>query len=108
MNQKIKNELNLITKKILENVKADKIILFGSFAYGRPKATSDIDLCIITDENNKKLDIMRKIRKVMLAETKQTHSLDILVYKNLEFTERAENLESIEKIIKDKGVYLYE
>ena len=38
----------LIVEK-LQPLNPSKIILFGSFAYGTPNETSDIDLYIVTD-----------------------------------------------------------
>ena len=42
-------------KKIAETLKPDKIILFGSYAYGKPTPDSDVDLLVImkTDANTK-------------------------------------------------------
>lgn len=37
--------------EILKKSKPDKIILFGSAAFGKQKRDSDIDLCIIKDGN---------------------------------------------------------
>lgn len=35
--------IRVITKRIAEQVKPKKIVLFGSFAYGKPDNASDID-----------------------------------------------------------------
>ncbi len=39
--------LRAITQRIVEAVHPDKIILFGSYAYGEPTLDSDIDLLVI-------------------------------------------------------------
>ena len=39
--------LNEIVRKIVENFKVEKIILFGSYAWGKPREWSDIDLLIV-------------------------------------------------------------
>ena len=42
-------------KKIVETLNPEKIILFGSYAYGKPTPDSDVDLLVImkTKENEK-------------------------------------------------------
>ncbi len=41
-------DLNLIIAS-LKTIKAQKIILFGSYAYGQPTKNSDIDLLVVAD-----------------------------------------------------------
>ena len=48
LNMETKNLLTEITT-ILEPYGIEKIILFGSYAYGTPKEDSDIDLLVIKD-----------------------------------------------------------
>ena len=46
--------INTIKQKIIEKLKPlnpDRIILFGSYAYGTPNENSDIDLYITTNDN---------------------------------------------------------
>ncbi|MBU0764530.1 MAG: nucleotidyltransferase domain-containing protein [Bacteroidetes bacterium] len=97
-------EIQQITDKIREKFVVISIILFGSYAYGKPEAVSDIDLCIITDENRRKLDIIREIRKTVAPVANKP--LDILVYRNDEFHSRASIKSTLEYKIKNEGVYL--
>lgn len=39
--------LREITRRIVANVKPQKIILFGSYAYGKPNKDSDLDLFVV-------------------------------------------------------------
>jgi len=48
----MENVITLIKETIKENFDPDKIILFGSYAYGNPSKESDIDLLIIKDIPN--------------------------------------------------------
>ena len=50
----LESELKKLASKIKEITPATKIYLFGSYAYGTPNEDSDIDLCILTDENRRK------------------------------------------------------
>ena len=40
-------EITQVSKKISEKFLPDKIILFGSYAYGNPSSISDLDLLVI-------------------------------------------------------------
>ena len=62
-NNELELELKKLATKIKEITPATKIYLFGSYAYGTPTDESDIDLCILTDENKRKLEILREIRR---------------------------------------------
>lgn len=54
-----------ITKKIVECFQPEKIILFGSYAYGKPSRDSDLDLLIIKDSELPAYQQNRKIRKLV-------------------------------------------
>ncbi|MBI4698748.1 MAG: nucleotidyltransferase domain-containing protein, partial [Nitrospirae bacterium] len=45
----IESYLKTIIEKITNNFNPEKIILFGSYAYGKPTKDSDIDLMVIMD-----------------------------------------------------------
>jgi predicted nucleotidyltransferase len=81
-------QINHLANTIKEKFAVKKIILFGSRAYGRPDCESDIDLCVITDlKDKRKIDLMRAIRREVGSAFSQ--ALDILVYEEKEFADRA-------------------
>lgn len=45
--------LKEVVKKIVHEFNPNKIILFGSYAYGMPTLDSDIDLLVVMDTNEK-------------------------------------------------------
>ena len=100
-NNELKSELKKLADKIKEITPATKIYLFGSYAYGTPNEDSDIDLCILTDENKRKLEILREIRRNV---SDINYPLDILVYKTDEFNERVNNKYIMESKIYKDGV----
>jgi len=107
MQQDISSEISNLIKEIKNVVSAEKIYLFGSYAYGNPTEDSDIDLCVVTDDvNMRKLDIIRKIRKSI--SNVATMPIDLVVYYNHEFTERATLDCTMEHKIAHEGVDLYE
>jgi predicted nucleotidyltransferase len=41
------DEINMVSREIIEKFFPDKIVLFGSYAYGNPSSNSDLDLLVI-------------------------------------------------------------
>ncbi|KNZ70432.1 DNA polymerase beta domain-containing protein region [Thermincola ferriacetica] len=100
-------ELNKIVDTLQENIRPKKIYLFGSYAYGQPDKESDIDLCIITDDNGKrKIEVLREARRALTSIVSQP--IDLLVYRNEEFEERARLSTTLEYKIMNEGIMLYE
>ncbi|MGB2762179.1 MAG: nucleotidyltransferase domain-containing protein [Minisyncoccales bacterium] len=62
--KKTKQELEIkkITRQIVRNYKPEKIILFGSFAWGKPHKWSDVDLFIIKESQKRKIDRERGVK----------------------------------------------
>ena len=82
-----------------------KIFLFGSYAYGRPESESDLDLCIITDLGSKrKIELIRDIRREISL--KFQIPIDILLYDNSEFNERAIHQNTLEYKILKQGILI--
>lgn len=104
MNNLIKEEINNIVMKIIDKTSVVKIILFGSYAYGTPDSDSDIDLCVISKLAKRKIEILREIRKSLRG---STVPIDILVYDETEFKDRANSTTSMEHLIEQKGIVLY-
>ena len=101
----LSKDIETIVEMAKKNVSIRKVILFGSFAYGFPKADSDIDLCFITSDSRGELELMQAYRK-QLAD-RIGRPLDILVYTPEKFAWRAESVSSIEKTILNKGITVY-
>jgi len=66
-----------IKDKIVKEIKPEKIILFGSYAWGKPNEDSDIDLFIIKNTKEKPIDRARKIREIIFD---SGVPIDVLVY----------------------------
>ena len=49
----------------LKPINPDRIILFGSFVYGKADKNSDLDICIIIDSPASKSERKRKIRYLL-------------------------------------------
>lgn len=94
-----------ITQKIVAAYKPEKIILFGSYAYGNPDDDSDIDLLIIKETSESSMERWLAIHDI-LREYKYI-SISPLVYTPDEFKSRMDlNDFFISKIIR-RGKVLY-
>jgi len=61
-------DIKTIKQKIVQRLKPlspDKIILFGSYAYGKPNENSDLDILVIINNYKNKWDEKSKIRKAL-------------------------------------------
>ncbi|MCL1945803.1 MAG: nucleotidyltransferase domain-containing protein [Chitinivibrionia bacterium] len=104
----INSDILDIKDKILETVKdCEKIILFGSYAYGTPRENSDYDFYVVLNDNDKNpFIVMGNIYKT-LAKQPMKIPVDILAnYKNK--FETRNKMPTIERTIANKGVVLYE
>ncbi len=106
VNDKIKIHVDNLINKIGQEIPVEEIILFGSYAYGNPNEDSDIDLCILSNLNGqRKIDLIRKARKAIVPITSKP--IDILVYDQNEFYDRANVVSTLEFKIKNEGVKVY-
>lgn len=100
-------QISKIVHRIKNNYSLEKIILFGSYAYGQPEEDSDLDLLVVV----KKSDLprhkrAREIRKRLwgLIDTPK----DILVYTEDEIEEWKEVEQAFITKVMNQGRVLYE
>jgi uncharacterized protein len=97
----------------LKKAEPEKIILFGSYAYGQPNDDSDLDIIVVTQEditpisNHDKMKIHHKFNKYLKV-FRQQIPIDLIVYTKSMY-EKLENSEnSFFAEINQKGKVLYE
>ena len=82
-----KKEIRKITRKIAELYGPEKIILFGSFAWGKPNQDSDVDLLIIKETEEDFFGRNTAVRKIILIRTPEEIKKRLLLgdffYKNI-------------------------
>jgi len=81
-----------------------KIYLFGSYAYGKPNKKSDVDLCIIINDNQDDMKTYMKIAHILYDN--DIIPADILLYKENEFITFSKT-DGIENMIFSKGKIIY-
>lgn len=77
MKDKISNKIRAISKKIAAKYNPQKIILFGSYAYGNPNEDSDIDLCVIKETNKDRFEREQELRLLLFP---AGMPIDIIVF----------------------------
>ncbi|MDD3272057.1 MAG: nucleotidyltransferase domain-containing protein [Syntrophomonadaceae bacterium] len=99
-------ELEIIKQAILDTVNANKIYLFGSYAYGTPHKDSDFDIyVVIPDDSMRPIEAMQKIGSAISR--KDIRAVDILVGKESAFNQRKQ-LPTLERMIFRDGVKIFE
>ena len=98
------SEIQSLADRIAEQFQPQKIILFGSYAYGNPTPDSDVDLLVVMDFEGRN---PRKATEIWLA-TRPRFSLDLLVRRPDELRYRLELGDYFIREIAEKGQVLYE
>ena len=103
MSEAVKVELDKYVEFISSLSGVLQIYLFGSYANGEPRETSDIDLMVVVDDN---LDPFKTAYKIRRSLTDTDFPVDIVVNREAAFKEASKN-SSFQKSIKENGVLLY-
>ncbi len=97
--------IRAITRRIVEALDPEKIILFGSYAYGEPTIDSDIDLLIIMESELRPVERAQAVSNLFL---RRYFGLDILVRTPQELAERLALRDPFFIEITEKGRVLYD
>lgn len=103
--KKLKKEIESISKQLIEKYKPEKIILFGSMAYGNYTSDSDLDLLIVKSGLDEIKGHVRhyQVRKLLSGNM----PMDILVYTPYEIKKRLYLGDPFIKKIFSEGKVLY-
>lgn len=100
-----REKIKEVADKIAREFQPEKIILFGSFAWGTPTEDSDIDLLVVKETNERRIERAKKVRHLLHD---NSVPMDILVYTPSELQEKISvdrNL-FLEDVV-NNGVILY-
>lgn len=104
--------LPLIVEK-LKGTNPEKIILFGSYAYGEPGDNSDLDILVVTRDEimpssfSEKSMIYLRISKA-ISEIKREFPVDLIVHTKPMYKKFIENNSLFARELLEKGKVLYE
>ncbi len=93
-----------LARQIVDRFHPQKIILFGSYAYGQPRPESDIDLLVIMETPLRESQQALQIRQYL----KPLFGLDIIVYQPAKIEQRLAWGDFFLSEIIQKGIVLYE
>lgn len=99
-------EIDKIVRRVVDVYQPEKIILFGSYAYGKPRADSDLDLLIIKKTSERFINRLTNVRKIV-SDPNRSIPFEPIVLTPDEIEERlAIGDQFIDEILK-KGEVLY-
>ncbi|MDI6793565.1 MAG: nucleotidyltransferase domain-containing protein, partial [bacterium] len=97
-------QINEIIRRIIENYHPEKIVLFGSYAYGNPTESSDLDLLIVKDSKLQRYKRGREVRKYLRS---LKVAIDLIVYTKDEIQKWRDVKPAFITTIMEKGRVLY-
>ena len=106
------NYIPLIIEK-LKSTQPEKIILFGSYAYGEPTVISDLDILVVTGDNtiptsfSEKSQIYLRISQA-ISEIKKEFPIDLIVHTKAMHQKFIEINSLFARELLTKGKMLYE
>ena len=80
----IEQKIQEIVQKIVKEYRPEKIILFGSWAWGEPHEDSDIDLLVVMESDKPRIERQREIKNLI---DPSGIPVDILVHTSRELEE---------------------
>jgi predicted nucleotidyltransferase len=96
--------IRAVVQQIVEKFQPKKIILFGSYAYGKPRPESDVDLLVVMDTSLRNVE-----QAIQIAHAIDYHfGLDLLVRRPEQITERLALGDFFMQEVIEKGKVLYE
>jgi len=99
--------VNNYLKHLESKIKINKVLLFGSFAYGNPNKHSDVDLAIVSSDF-KKQDFWERVNFLtkMRRDVADTIAMDVIGYTPQEF-QHIEKHSAIMAKAKRDGKWIY-
>ena len=104
--RKVKKMILEIAEKIKRDYKPEKIILYGSYARGKPDRDSDIDMLIIKETRERLIDRMVAVSRIV-SDPDMLIPFEPIVLTPGELSERLNIGDQFIKEILEKGETLY-
>ena len=97
-------DIQNLANRIGHEFRPDRVVLFGSYASGRPTPDSDVDLMVISDHPGKPWQLATQIRNRL----RPSFPLDLIVRSPDELEHRIQQGDPFLKEIASHGRVLYE
>jgi len=105
--ERVEQTIQNILDRLLTGYAPQKVILFGSYAYGNPRRDSDIDLLVIKETSERFIDRWVTERR-LLTDPSRRLPLEIIVLTPQELSERLDMGDQFIQGIIDRGEVLYD
>lgn len=102
----VQQTIRQIVTRIVEQYWPEKIILFGSYAYGEPDDGSDVDLLIVKETDQRPIDRRITVRRIVHA-SRRGMPFSPLVITPQELAQRLEIGDPFYHEIVDRGKVQY-
>ena len=100
-----RRQIQAVVKRIAAEFKPERIILFGSYAYGKPRPDSDVDLLIVMETRLRSIQQRRVISQFL---SPHPFSMDLIIRTPSQLAERIAMGDFFLREIVSKGNVLYE
>ncbi len=100
-----RKQINAVVRKIVNEFNPEKIILFGSYAYGKPSIDSDVDLLVVMESNEHRA---RRATTILRGLLDVPFPMDVLVRTPQEVVSRLSAGDYFLREIVQQGQVLYE
>lgn len=100
-----RRQINAVVRKIVDEFNPEKVILFGSYAYGKPNIDSDVDMLVIMESDERPAP---RTSRVIGAVHGKAFPMDLLVRTPAEIKHRLAIGDFLIEEIVGLGKVLYE
>jgi predicted nucleotidyltransferase len=104
--QEARKVIGDILRKLVADYAPQRVILFGSYAYGNPRSDSDVDLLIIKETSDRFIDRWVTVRRI-LSDAKRSLPLDTLILTPQEVAYRLAIGDQFVAEVLERGEVLY-
>lgn len=104
--QGAEEQVRKVVEALIREYRPEKIILFGSRAWGDAREDSDIDLCVVKEDTKDPLDMMKECYSAAWGKT--TLGVDFVVYTPRRLAERLRMGDPFVRKIHTSGKTLYD
>ncbi|MEW6355073.1 MAG: nucleotidyltransferase domain-containing protein [Planctomycetota bacterium] len=104
--KRVRPEIGEIVQKLVAEYAPQLIVLFGSYAGGKPTPDSDIDLLIVKETDHPPMRRWMEVKR-LLRDRRRTASVSPLVYTPKELQERLALQDFFVQDVLEHGVVLY-
>lgn len=100
-----RHQIRAVVDRIVESAHPEKVILFGSYAYGKPTIDSDVDFLVVMESDERPAKRAIRIERGLLD---VPFPMDILVRTPTEMVDRLQTQDYFMREAVQQGKVLYE